>query len=229
MIAAVIVAAGSGERFGGEVPKQLRDLGGLPILRWSCLAFGRHPAVTRVVVVLPAGLAASPPDWIEPGVRIVAGGATRAESVAAGVEAAASGGEDGIILVHDGVRPFVGEDLISRVIEGARDGPVVPVVPVSDTIKTVDDEGRIVGSPARDRLRAAQTPQGFPAALLRRLHARSAADAGITDEGVLCEREGVAVAIVQGDERNLKVTTPSDLAYANWLVDTGVIEVPIQG
>ncbi len=226
MNVAVIVAGGSGERLGGEIPKQLRDLGGRPILEWSVRAFTDHPEVDVVVVVLPPDLAAEPPAWFPAGVQVVAGGDTRARSVVNGV-AAIDVTEDAVVLVHDGVRPFVSADVISRVIEAAGDGPVIPVVPVTDTLKTVDLEGRVLGSPARDGLRAAQTPQGFRAGLLRALHRESSPDAGVTDDGVLCERAGIEVRTVPGDAANLKVTTPTDLEYARWLVETGVIQPTI--
>jgi 2-C-methyl-D-erythritol 4-phosphate cytidylyltransferase len=223
---AVIVAGGSGERLGGEVPKQLQDLGGRPILEWSVRAFTDHPEVDRVIVVLPPNLAVEPPGWIPAGVRAVAGGDTRARSVVNGV-AAIDETEDAVVLVHDGVRPFVSAAVISRVIGAAGEGPVIPVVPVTDTLKTVDANGRVLGSPPRDGLRAAQTPQGFSVGLLKALHRESSPDEGVTDDGLLCERAGIEVRTVPGDPANLKVTTPTDLKYARWLVETGMIRATI--
>lgn len=232
--AAVIVAAGRGERIGGEVPKQLRDLGGLPILEWSVRAFASHPRIRDVVVVLPPDLAADPPPAIvralEAGAgdgrlrAVVAGGETRVQSVARGAGACPVDTE--IVLIHDGVRPFIDAATIGRVCDAAAAGPVVPVIPVVDTIKRVDAVGRVLESPPREALRRAQTPQGFPARLLRELQAAVGTDETITDEGVLFERVGVDVRTVDGDPRNLKITDPDDLAYARWLVDTGVIDVP---
>lgn len=240
-VAAVIVAAGRGERLGGETPKQLRDLGGLPVLEWSVRAFASHPRIRDVVVVLPPELAAAPPPRIALALRVgadtggvravVAGGDTRAESVGRGTGACPD--DVDIVLVHDGVRPFVDAATIDRVCDAAVDGPVVPVVPVVDTIKRIDDAGLVVESPPRHALRRAQTPQGFPSGLLRRLQAEAATgretgtgDGGITDEGVLCERAGLSVRTVAGDPHNLKITDPEDLAYARWLVETGVIPRP---
>jgi 2-C-methyl-D-erythritol 4-phosphate cytidylyltransferase len=223
---AIIVAGGSGERLPGAVAKQLLDLGGVPVLEWSVRAFESHAEVDRNVVVLPAEMAASPPGWLVGRAIIVAGGATRAESVACGVEAA--GADAGALLVHDAVRPFVSAELISRVLASARAHATVPVVPVTDTIKRVDDAGWVASTPVRSELGAAQTPQGFPAGLLQRLAAEaSGLSADLTDEGVLCERAGVPVRTVRGDAENLKITNPTDLAYARWLVESGVITVPI--
>ncbi|MDH3733316.1 MAG: 2-C-methyl-D-erythritol 4-phosphate cytidylyltransferase [Gemmatimonadota bacterium] len=223
MSAVVVVAGGSGERLAGDVPKQLRDLGGLPILAWSVAAFQGHPEVHSLVVVLPAALAERPPEWLST-VTVVTGGASRAESVLRGVAAVPDGFD--VILVHDGVRPFVSSALISRVIESAAKAPTVPTVPVTDTIKTVGSDGFVVSTPERVGLRAAQTPQGFPAEVLRGLHESAEPDADITDDGVVCERAGIPVRTVEGDPRNLKITGPEDLEYARWLVETGVIRPP---
>lgn len=232
-VAAVIVAAGRGRRLAGDVPKQLRDLGGRPILEWSVRAFAGHADIADVVVVLPAELAADPPEAIvraltdRPHVGalriVVSGGETRAESVARGT--AACPDEVDVVLVHDGVRPFIDAATIARVCEAAVEGPVIPVIPVADTIKRVDEEGVVVETPPRDRLRRSQTPQGFPAPLLRRLYAEADPGAAITDEGVLCERAGIRVRTVSGDRGNLKITGPEDLAHARWLVESGMIEV----
>lgn len=228
-VAAVIVAAGRGERLGSSTPKQFLDLGGLSLLEWSLRAFRAHPAVDGIVAVLPAEVAEEPPDWLshaarERDVRLVAGGRSRAESVALGV--AAVPGDPEAFLIHDGARPFAGPGLIARVAGRAGTEPVIPVLPIHDTIKRVDDRDRVVETVDRARLRRAQTPQGFPAALLRELHARRESAAAPTDDALLCEREGRTVTTVDGDAHNLKVTVPHDLAYARWLVETGVIRRP---
>lgn len=218
----IIVAGGSGERFGGREPKQFHSLGGVPILEWSRHAFHASPLVDEVVVVLPPELAESPPDWIAGlPVEIAAGGATRRASVGAGLRAMGQATE--LVLVHDAVRPFVGGDLIKRVCEAAVEGPTIPVVPVSDTIKVTDADGRIVETPDRARLARAQTPQGFPAALLRDRH-RDAEERGLeaTDDAALCEAAGLKVRTVEGDPFNLKITTRADLVYAEWLVAEGI-------
>jgi len=218
----VIVAAGSGERFGGREAKQFHELGGVPILEWSRRAFHSSPLVDEVVVVLPPELANAPPDWISAlPVTLAAGGATRRASVEAGLLALSPVAE--LVLVHDAVRPFVSEALIERVCEAAVTGPSIPVVPVSDTIKVTGSDGDIIETPDRRHLVRAQTPQGFPAVLLRECH-RDAAERGFeaTDDAVLCEAAGIAVRTVEGDPFNLKITTRADFVYAEWLVEEGI-------
>lgn len=227
-VGAVVVAAGQGHRFGGPRPKQFVDLCGIPVLAWSLRTLVNHPDIDRVVLVLSPSRAASPPAWLPDGVLVVPGGVFRADSVRAGVEALA--GEVETVLVHDGARPFVSAALVSRVVKGARAGPVVPVIAVEDTVKRVDEGGWIAGTVPRERLRRVQTPQGFPAAVLNRTHAIDDAGAweaqdaaAMTDDALLCERLGIDVATVQGDPANLKITTASDLALARVMVETGLI------
>lgn len=227
-VTAVLVAAGRGERLGSPTPKQFLDLGGLPLLEWSVRAFHRHPAVDHVVAVVPPGTADRPPGWLagaarDRGLTVIAGGASRAESVARGVAAGPEG--PAVLLIHDGVRPFAA-GLIGRVVERARSTPVIPVLRIADTVKRIDAGGRVVETVDRDRLRRAQTPQGFPGDVLRRLHADRDPEAALTDDALLCERAGMTVMTVEGDPLNLKITGPRDLAYARWLVDTGVIGRP---
>lgn len=222
--AGVIVAAGRGLRLGDAGRKQFLDLGGIPVLEWSVRAFRGHPAVREVVVVLPTDAAEAPPPWLAGDCRVVAGGATRAESVGRGVAAVPDAVER--ILVHDGVRPFVSAALIGRVDAACAGGPVVPALPVSDTIKRVRADGTVVETLDRGRLRRVQTPQGFPAATLRRLHAGERPEGAITDDALLCERNGIPVRTVEGEARNLKITSPEDLAYARWLVESGLVGRP---
>lgn len=227
-VGAVVVAAGQGHRFGASRPKQFVDLCGMPVLAWSLRTFLNHPDVDRVVVVLSPSRAASPPAWLPDGVLVVPGGVFRADSVRAGVEALA--GEVETVLVHDGARPFVSAALVSRVVEGARAGPVVPVIAVEDTVKRVDEGGWIAGTVPRERLRRVQTPQGFPAAVLNRTHAIDDAGAweaqdaaAMTDDALLCEQLGIDVATVEGDPANLKITAASDLSLARAMVESGLI------
>ena len=198
-VAAVIVAAGRGERLGAEIPKGLRELGGVPIVAWSVSRFLLHPAV-------------------------VEGGATRCASVTKGLAAASA--DAAVVLVHDGARPFVSADLVGRIVAEARGGPVIPVAPVTDTIKRIDEAGRVVETPDRSSLRAAQTPQGFPAPLLRALHGRSEPGDGVTDDALLFERAGIEVRTVPGEARNLKITDAHDLSLARWWVETGLMDPP---
>jgi 2-C-methyl-D-erythritol 4-phosphate cytidylyltransferase/2-C-methyl-D-erythritol 2,4-cyclodiphosphate synthase len=164
-VGAVIVAAGSGRRLGGE-PKQFRQLGMAPLLAWSCHAMARHEAISELVVVVPAEFAAAPPDWL-PALcdGIVEGGPTRRDSVGLGLAGLA--GEHETVLVHDGARPFLPAKLIDRVLAAALEGPAIPGLPLTDTVKLVGEGGLVLSTLDRERLQAVQTPQGFPLALLR--------------------------------------------------------------
>lgn len=217
LAAAVIVAAGAGKRLGSAVRKQYLEVAGEPILLRALRPFIRHPEVGAVVVVLPPEDAAHPPAWLaETGVRVVAGGAERGDSVLNGLLATP---EDApVVLVHDGARPFVTEEVIGRVLEGARSGPVLAAVPVADTIKEVGADGLVRATPERSRLWQAQTPQGFPRGTLLEVH-RRAREEGFraTDDAALCERYGIPVRVVEGAAENLKVTRPADLAVAEAL------------
>lgn len=194
------------------------------MLLWSIRAFTAHPAVSHVVVVLPPDTAQAPPPWLAPhvgqGLTLARGGNERADSVAEGL--AALPPAVNVVLVHDAARPLVGRDLIDRVLAGARRGvAVIPAVPMTDTVKELDaaQPHTVARSVPRDRLVRAQTPQGFPRALLEMAHAeaRRAGIAG-TDDAALVERLGRTVEVVPGDGSNLKVTTPDDLALAEWMV-----------
>jgi 2-C-methyl-D-erythritol 4-phosphate cytidylyltransferase len=222
-VGVVIVAAGQGTRIGNDTPKQFLEIGGVPMLLRSLRPFVRHPAVAHVAVVLRAVDAAAPPAWLLPHagamLSLVAGGAERGDSVAAGV--AALPPVCRVVLVHDAARPFVDAALIDRVIQGVRAGnAVVPAVAVTDTIKEMDaaDSDRIVRTVPRESLRRVQTPQGFSRQVLEEAHARARRD-GVsgTDDAALVERLGGVVRIVAGDPRNLKVTTAEDLEFAEYL------------
>ncbi|MFO7588850.1 MAG: 2-C-methyl-D-erythritol 4-phosphate cytidylyltransferase [Gemmatimonadota bacterium] len=230
--AAVVVAGGEGRRLGGG-RKQFRRLGVAPLLAWCCEALARHPGVSELVVIVPVDVAEAPPSWLAAVAdRVVAGGATRRESVRRGL-AAVEGAHD-VVLVHDGARPFLSEALVDRVLEAAAVGPAIPGLPLSDTVKMVGDDGRVRATLDRDLLRAAQTPQGFPLALLRELHESAAGDdggpdggaaaGGVTDDAYLCERAGVPVRVVPGEAWNVKVTTALDLAFARWWAESGAAE-----
>ncbi len=218
--AAVIVAAGTGSRFGGE-PKQFRPLGGAPLLSWSARTLARHPRVFELVVVVPADVKEDPPPWlVELADGVVAGGETRRESVALGLKAVSDRAE--VVLVHDGARPFVTPSLIDRLIDASQNGPSIPGLPVTDTVKMIDDGSRVLATLDRDRLRTVQTPQAFPARLLSELHVRAEQEAATaTDDAALAERFGVPVQVIDGDPVNLKITTRADFALAEWLVAGG--------
>jgi 2-C-methyl-D-erythritol 4-phosphate cytidylyltransferase len=221
---AVLVAAGRGERLGEDKPKAFTRLGELPMLAEPLRRLDESPWIDEIVVV-------APPEWEEPAILLaeelgaskvsscVTGGATRAESVRAGV---AEVPEDAaVILVHDAARPLVSDEVIERVIAALGEGfdGAVPSLPVSDTVKRVRD-GVVVETVPRDELVAVQTPQGFVAPVLRdalnRLSVESTQTA--TDCAAHVEAAGGRVKVVEGDERLLKVTTPADLERVTaWL------------
>ena len=217
---ALLAAAGSGERLGADRPKAFANLGGRPLLAESMERLDRCDWVDAIVV-------AAPPGWEEPVILLaeelvaskvvaaVPGGASRAESVRT---ALAEVPDDAVaVLVHDCARPFVDDDVVGRVLAPLAEGAdgVVPVLPLADTVKRV--RGTVVEETlARDGLVAAQTPQAFPAATLRRALAGDLASA--TDCASLVERTGGRVVVVEGDPRLLKVTSPADLELVTtWL------------
>ena len=188
-------------------------LRGEPVLAHTLRAFELCPAVHAIVLVGPATLRRTPKVT-----QIVPGGARRQDSVRAGLEALDHTFD--VVAVHDGARPLLSPDLIARGIVLAREhGAAVPVLPLFDTIKRVDSEGRVQETPSRAELRAAQTPQSFRLELLRRAHAASDEDA--TDDAQLVERLGHPVLTYPGDRRNIKITTPEDLLIAEALLRCG--------
>ena len=220
----VIVAAGGGVRFGGDVPKQFLRLSGRPMVEWSVRAFREQEKVGAIVIVVPRDVSQAPPEWLDAlANRLVAGGRSRAESVARGVAATRAAAE--VILIHDGVRPFVSPGLIERVTAAARETACVPILPVVDTIKELTGEDTVVRTLDRSRLGRAQTPQGFPAPLIRRLVA-DPRTADVTDDVALCEPVGIPVRTVPGDPLNIKITAEADLEYAEWLVRSGRRALP---
>ena len=227
-VAAVIVAAGRGIRIGGGMPKQYRRVGGQAVLTRTLAALGLHPEIARIQVVIAEDAASFYRDCVadlDPAVRRklavpVPGGATRQQSVRAGLEALDAADAPETVLVHDAARPFVDFGLIDRAIAAARDhGAAVPGIAVADTIKLVEPGavGRVRETPARDALRAVQTPQAFGFRTLRDAH-RLAADGGLdafTDDGALAEWAGLPVFVFEGDPRNRKITQPADLIEAD--------------
>ncbi len=218
----VVVAAGSGQRLGHGIPKARVLCGGLTLLERSLRSVLASGVAAEIAVVIPAGdgvlrsVAEGLSDAVP--VRVVAGGASRAGSVRAGI--AALSADASVILVHDAARaltpPEVFERVVSRLAAGA--DAVIPVVPVADTVKAVRG-GRVEGTPDRNGLRAVQTPQGFTARLLREAHADArAGDPLITDDAMLIEATGTPVVTVEGDPAAFKVTTPLDLMLAETLV-----------
>lgn len=199
----IVVAAGSGTRFGGL--KQFEQLGSRRVVDWGIKTALR--ASDGVVVVLPAD--ASP--LASGDVRSVVGGATRSASVRNGLEAVPE--DASVILVHDGARPFASLDLFDRVIDAVRAGAdgAIPGVAVTDTIKRVGADGTIIGTVERADLRAVQTPQAFRSGALRDAYI-CGNDA--TDDAAVVEASGGHVVVVEGDPENRKITTPADLEWA---------------
>ncbi len=220
-VGVVIVAAGIGARAGAGEPKQFRPILGVPMLLRALRPFAAHPEVSVVVVALPAAFAEHPPAWLAPLVgerlRIVPGGSTRAESVRGGL--AALGEAPAIVLVHDAARPFVSRATIDAVIVRARTGVgAVAAVPMGDTVKEVEGERHVARTVGRDRLWRAQTPQGFPRAILEAAYAAWKHGFPVpSDDAELAERAGFRVEVVAGSPQNLKVTTEDDWRLAEAL------------
>ncbi len=208
-VAAILVAAGSGERLGAGVPKAYVEVDGRTLLQHAVESFAGHPAIDSVVVVVPAADSAAE----HPGLTTVTGGATRQESVAAGLRAVRD--DVDLVLVHDVARPFVPPEVIDAVLAALEAGAaaVVPVVPIHDTVRRVGPDGTLAGGLDRSTLMAVQTPQGFRRDVLVAAHAH-AGPLTATDDAGLVEALGVEVVAVPGADDAFKITTPSDLARA---------------
>ncbi|EKE43585.1 2-C-methyl-D-erythritol 4-phosphate cytidylyltransferase [Oceaniovalibus guishaninsula JLT2003] len=210
--AAIIVAAGRGTRAGGGLPKQWRSLLGRPVADWTVAAFLGHPGVGRIVLVVHPQDVAHVARWRgDPRIRVAMGGADRAGSVAAGLDALADDPPDRV-LIHDVARPLVTRDLIGRVADALAACPAAaPALPVTDALWHGAD-GHVTGTRDRAGLYRAQTPQGFRYAAIRAAHA--AHPGGAADDVEVARAAGLDVAIVEGDEDNLKITGAGDFARA---------------
>jgi len=220
-IGVVIAAGGSGERVGSTIPKQFREIAGVPMLLRAIRPFAAHALVAEIVIPLPLDMLANPPGWLSDLVgdrlRIVAGGKTRAASVASGV-ATLSPSCTGL-LIHDAARPFVGTDIVNAIIERVRVGAcAIAAVPVSDTIKRSEPDGeQILETVRREGLWCAHTPQGFPRQVLERAYAEAQPSLNATDEAALVEALGIPVELIRDSTTNMKVTSPEDLVMAEAL------------
>jgi 2-C-methyl-D-erythritol 4-phosphate cytidylyltransferase / 2-C-methyl-D-erythritol 2,4-cyclodiphosphate synthase len=217
-VAAIVVAAGRGLRVGGPLAKQYRTIAGQPVIRTSLALFAGHPAIAFVQPVIhpddrdlfaaaAADLDISPP---------VLGGATRQASVRAGLQALEPRAPD-IVLIHDAARPFASPALLSRAIAAAEAATAaIPGLPVVDTVKAVDGEGRITGTVDRDRLRTVQTPQAFAFDKILDAHrrAQAAGREDFTDDAALAEWAGIAVTVFEGEAGNVKLTSAEDFQKA---------------
>ncbi len=209
MIAAIIAAAGSGERFGADIPKALIQLGDKTLLGHAIANLA--PVVDQIIVTAPAGYEAQIQEIAGEAITVVTGGATRSESVRLGLAAVDAAAK--YVLVHDAARSLASTDLARAVIAALATGDVavIPGIPEVDTVKEVDASGFVISTPDRSSLRKVQTPQGFSYSVLKAAHA-SGADA--TDDAVLVADAGHKVRIIAGEERALKITTPADLSQA---------------
>jgi len=220
-VGVIIVAAGSGSRTGSKELKQFRWVAGKPMLLHSIQSFQARAEVAMVVCVLPREYVGDPPPWIfqsdSDRLLLSVGGRHRGESVSNGLEDLPS--ECEIVVIHDAARPLVSSETIARVIEEARKGNgAVAALPVADTLKRVDSNGRVVVTVDRFGLWRAQTPQAFPREVIERAHREArAADRVATDDSALCEQIGLPVVVVRGSERALKITEENDFALAEAL------------
>ena len=221
-VAALVPAAGRGERLGPGAPKAIREIAGTPMLVHAVKALAASPVVDVVVVAAPSDYREDVGSLLQPQefsaeVFVVAGGESRSESVARALIALPD--DVDVVLVHDAARPLIPPEVITNVVAAVRNGhaAVVPVVPLVDTIRTVGGDASLGATVSRDSLRAVQTPQGFTRDVLQRAHAE--VDAPVTDDAGMVERLGIAVHAVDGHEDAFKVTRPLDVVLAEALIE----------
>jgi 2-C-methyl-D-erythritol 4-phosphate cytidylyltransferase len=219
----LIPAAGIGKRMGSSRNKLLLEVRSQPIIAWTLKAAAAASTIQWI------GIISQPNDWLDfkaiiadlkltKPVELIIGGSTRQESVYNGLQALPAAAEQ--VLIHDGARCLVTPDLLNSCAQAIRQCPgLIAAVPVKDTIKVVNENGIIQSTPDRQQLWAAQTPQGFNVKLLKQCHAEGVSQGWeVTDDAALFERCGIEVRIVEGEETNLKVTTPQDLAIAEFIL-----------
>jgi 2-C-methyl-D-erythritol 4-phosphate cytidylyltransferase len=216
---AVVPAAGSGERLAAGLPKAFYQLDGKTLVQRAVDGLLNSGVVDRVVVAVPADRTDRAKQILGRDATVVAGGANRGESVSRALAAVVDAEKPDFVLVHDAARALTPPDLVVRVVEALRAGhpAVVPALPVSDTIKAVDANGAVLGTPERAGLRAVQTPQGFATELLLRAY-QQAGTVDFTDDASLVEHIGGQVQVVAGDPLAFKITTRLDLLLAQAIV-----------
>jgi 2-C-methyl-D-erythritol 4-phosphate cytidylyltransferase len=218
--AAIVPAAGRGERLGVGTPKALRPLAGTPMLVHAIRALEASRCVDVIVVVAPeehvASVSALVAD-LDIEIHVVQGGETRQSSVARGLIMLPE--DVDVVLVHDAARPLVPPDVVASVVAAVQAGnpAVIPVIAVVDTVKEVDDGDHVTATVDRSRLRAVQTPQGFQRDVLQSVHARAETE-DTTDDAGLVEMAGIPVLVVEGHDEALKVTRPLDLLIAESII-----------
>jgi 2-C-methyl-D-erythritol 4-phosphate cytidylyltransferase len=219
-VVVIVPAGGRGDRMGGDVPKQYLPLAGKPVLWHTLAAFEASDWVDRLVLVLrPDDMEHCRRHVLEPGgfskvAQVVEGGDERFSSVQAGLELTKAADE--VVLVHDAVRPFFCDGLLQRVVEAAASyGAAVPGLPLKETVKRVG-QGVIEATLERHTLYGAQTPQGFHRDILLKAYDLLDQRRNITDDAMLVEAAGYKVHLVEGEEDNIKITTPLDLEWATW-------------
>jgi len=226
--AAIITAAGAGIRMGGDQLKQFMELAGRPILAVTLDRFDLCPDIDGIVLVVPPGKV----DYCRREIvekyesakvkKVVAGGEKRQDSVRLGLEA--TEGYYPLVLIHDGVRPLVPPELISRIVRAASQyRAVIPAIAARETVKEADRDGLVVKTHDRRCLWLVQTPQAFRYEDILEAHRRALEEnwEEITDDALLMERTGVPVKIIEGSEENIKITTPQDLELARFLLSKG--------
>ena len=213
--AAIIAAAGSGERFGATLPKALISLGNRTLIEHAVAALA--PVASEIVICAPAGYEKQIQELVGSDITVVVGGTTRSESVRAGISALS--GNAKYVLVHDAARALASTQLAKSVLAALEKGEVavIPGLELIDTVKSVDTKGHVTSTPDRTTMRRVQTPQGFDVEVLKKAHSTGA---NATDDGALVEALGHKVLIINGEERAIKITTPSDLATALSLLGT---------
>jgi 2-C-methyl-D-erythritol 4-phosphate cytidylyltransferase len=219
---AVVPAAGSGRRLAAGVPKAFFHLDGRTLVERAVSGLVESGVVDRVVVAVPADRTDQAKLILGREATVVAGGANRSESVSRALAALADAEEPNFVLVHDAARALTPPGLVVRVVEALRAGhsAVVPALPLSDTVKSVDANGMVLGTPERGGLRAVQTPQGFATELLLRAYQRAAdfPETDFTDDASMVEHIGGQVQVVEGDPLAFKITTLLDILLAQAIV-----------
>lgn len=214
---AVVPAAGAGMRLGAGVPKAFFLLGGQTLVERAVAGLRESGVVDEIVVAVPPDRTDEAKLILGRTATVVAGGAHRVDSVRLALE---STGEPDFVLVHDAARPLTPPALVVRVVDALKSGhrAVVPALPVTDTIKAVDANGTVLGTPERDGLRAVQTPQGFATDLLLRAFEAAGAGTQFTDDASIVEHVGAQVQVVDGDPLAFKITTKLDALLAEAVV-----------